>query len=76
MKMANQVGYLNWVKRMGSRNHSVFQEGKNKYEPCKCIKVNKNPRLGHFTTVQQTIDSIPIINSCRVVISISPSIYR
>ncbi|XP_059293098.1 probable pectinesterase 53 isoform X2 [Lycium ferocissimum] len=76
LRVANEDGYLNWINRMSSRNHSVFQEAKNKLEPCKLIKVNKNPKSGDFTTVQQAIDSIPIVNSCRVIISVSPGIYR
>ncbi|CAN4078784.1 unnamed protein product [Withania somnifera] len=77
LRMANQKhDYLNWINRMSSRNHSVFQEAKNKLEPCKFNKVNKNLKYGDVTTVQEAIDSIPIINSCRVVISISPGTYR
>lgn len=77
LKVANEEkDYLNWIHRMSSRNHSVFQEAKNKLEPCKFIKVNKNPKFGDFTTVQKAIDSIPIVNSCRVVISVSPGTYR
>ncbi|OIT23677.1 PREDICTED: probable pectinesterase 53 isoform X1 [Nicotiana attenuata] len=76
LKVANEDGFLNWINSISSRNHSVFQEAKNKFEPCKYIKVNKNPKHGDFTTVQEAIDSIPIVNSCRVVISVSPGIYR
>lgn len=77
LKVANQENdYLNWINRMSSRNHSVFQQAKNKLVPCKFIKVNKNPKFGDFTTIQKAIDSIPIINLCRVVISVIPGTYR
>ncbi|KAL7089836.1 hypothetical protein ACP275_12G002300 [Erythranthe tilingii] len=70
--------YFDWIKRMSSRNHSTnsFVEAKNKFEPCKFIKVNKNPKLGDFTTVKNAINSIPLFNPCRVVISVSPGTYR
>ncbi|XP_019177475.1 PREDICTED: probable pectinesterase 53 [Ipomoea nil] len=69
-------GYMDWVKHIGSRNHSVFQQAENKLQPCKTIKVNKNPKLGDFTTVQAAIDSIPTVNLCRVVISVGRGTYR
>lgn len=69
-------GYMDWIKHIGSRNHSVFQQAENKFQPCKIIKVHKKPKLGDFTTVQQAIDSIPIVNLCRVVISVGRGTYR
>nr|XP_027074283.1 probable pectinesterase 53 isoform X2 [Coffea arabica]XP_027078055.1 probable pectinesterase 53 isoform X2 [Coffea arabica] len=61
---------------MGSLNHSVFEEVKNQFTPCKKIKVHKNPRLGDYTTVQKAINAIPIINNCRVIISVSSGTYK
>ncbi|KAK4486000.1 hypothetical protein RD792_008658 [Penstemon davidsonii] len=68
--------YLNWVKNTGSRNRSIFMEAKNKFQPCKTVKVHKNSKLGDFTTVQQALNSIPLFNPCRVVITISPGTYK
>ncbi|CDP01931.1 unnamed protein product [Coffea canephora] len=61
---------------MGSLNHSVFEEAKNQFTPCKKIKVHKNPRLGDYTTVRKAINAIPIINNCRVIISVSAGTYK
>lgn len=71
-----EKAYFKWVKNVGSRNHSIFEEAKNKFTVCKRIKVNKNWKLGGFTTVQKAINSIPIINNCRVVISVAAGTYR
>lgn len=68
--------YSDWLRRMSWRNHSDFVvEAKNKFEPCKKIKVHKNPKLGDFTTVKKAIASIPLFNPCRVVISVGPGTY-
>ncbi|PON99512.1 Pectinesterase, Tyr active site [Trema orientale] len=62
---------------MGSFNkHSLFQKATNKFDPCFTIKVNQNPRLGAFTSVQKAISSLPVANDCRVVISLASGIYR
>lgn len=74
-----EQGDLNWVnfkQHALHLNHSLFQKAKNKFKPCKTIKVNKNPRLGNFVTVQKAINSLPVINLCRVVIFISAGTYR
>ncbi|XP_011100946.1 probable pectinesterase 53 [Sesamum indicum] len=72
----NEESYLNWVRRMSSRNHSNFLDAKNKFHPCKTIKVNKNPKLAHFTTLDAAISSIPLFNPCRLLISVGPGTYR
>ncbi|GMN29199.1 hypothetical protein TIFTF001_002338 [Ficus carica] len=71
-----EEAYLNWVKQMGSYRHSLFQRPMNKFHPCKTIKVNKNPRFGAFSSVQKAINSLPVVNNCRVIISLGPGIYR
>ncbi|KAL2552748.1 putative pectinesterase 53 [Forsythia ovata] len=71
-----EEGYLNWIRRMNFRNHSLFVEAKNKFEPCRIIKVHKNPKYGDFTTMHKAINSIPVVNLCRVVISVSAGTYR
>ncbi|XWS29229.1 hypothetical protein CRYUN_Cryun24cG0010400 [Craigia yunnanensis] len=68
--------YLNWVKQMSSYKHSLFGKAKNKLNYCLTIRVNKKPRLGEFATVQKAISSIPVVNDCRVVISIGAGAYR
>ncbi|XVF62152.1 hypothetical protein PTKIN_Ptkin08bG0194100 [Pterospermum kingtungense] len=68
--------YLNWVKRMSSFKHSLFGKAKNKLKPCLTIRVNKKPRQGEFATIQKAISSIPVVNHCRVVISIGAGTYR
>ncbi|KAE8010584.1 hypothetical protein FH972_006942 [Carpinus fangiana] len=72
----SEKAYLNWVKQVGSFKHSLFQKATNVFAPCKTIQVNTKSRFGDFVTVQKAIDSLPIVNHCRVVISISAGIYR
>lgn len=71
-----EEAYRSWVKRVGSFKHSVFQKAKNKLKPCLTIKVDKDQSLGHFASVQKAVDSLPVNNPCRVVISIGAGIYR
>lgn len=68
--------HRNWVKFIGSFNHSLFEKADNKLKPCLNIKVNKNPKKGHFVSVQKAIDYVSDGNHCRVVISVSRGIYR
>jgi pectinesterase len=72
----SEKAYLNWVKQVGSFKHSLFQKATNMFAPCKTIQVNTKSRFGDFVTVQKAIDSLPIVNHCRVVISISAGVYR
>ncbi|GAB4847505.1 Probable pectinesterase 53 [Ancistrocladus abbreviatus] len=69
---------MKWVEHIGFvKQQSFFQKSsKSMLKPCKTIKVNKNPKLGDFVSVQKAIDSLPVINLCRVVISISKGTYR
>lgn len=71
-----QEAHQKWVKHMGSFNHSLSQRGNNKPKPCLRIKVHKNPKKGKFVSVQEAINSLPVVNLCRVVISVSKGIYR
>ncbi|TYI49917.1 hypothetical protein E1A91_D12G066600v1 [Gossypium mustelinum] len=68
--------YMNWVKQKSSFKHSLFGKPKNKLKPCLTIRVNKKPSLAEFATVKKAISSIPVVNHCRVVISIGAGIYR
>ncbi|KAJ4847157.1 hypothetical protein Tsubulata_036539 [Turnera subulata] len=71
-----EEGYSRWLKQMGDYKHSsLFQEAKNKLKPCKTIKVDKTGS-GKFRTLQKAINSLPVINNCRVVIFVSAGIYR
>ncbi|XP_065858784.1 probable pectinesterase 53 [Euphorbia lathyris] len=73
-----EKGYMKWVKRRqdSAFKHGLFQKvKKNKLKPCLTIKVNKKSKSG-FVSVGKAIKSIPIVNNCRVVISIGPGIYR
>ncbi|CAK9157053.1 unnamed protein product [Ilex paraguariensis] len=80
LTVVSDEAYTKWVKQMGggcSFKHSdLFDRAKNKFKPCKTIKVDKNPRLGDFVSVQKAINSLPLVNFCRVVISISAGTYR
>ncbi|GAV75903.1 Pectinesterase domain-containing protein [Cephalotus follicularis] len=71
-----EEAYMNWVRKLPSFKNSVFQKAKNKLKPCLTIKVNKSPKLGDFVTVQKAINSLPVVNLCRVVVSISAGTYR
>ncbi|KAF5196103.1 Pectinesterase qrt1 [Thalictrum thalictroides] len=61
---------------MSSMTHSQFNKAKNKHKPCLIIRVNKKTKKGDFVTIQKAIDSVPLINLCRVVIFIHPGKYR
>lgn len=69
--------YVKWVRQMASFKHSLFQKGKNKFEPCLTVEVSKkNKRVGGFVTVQEAINSLPTGNLCRVVITVGAGTYR
>lgn len=72
----SEENYLNWVRRISWRNHSILMEPKEIFHPCKNIEVHKNPKKGDFTTVKKAIASLPLFNPCRVVISVGPGTYR
>ncbi|XP_010679844.2 probable pectinesterase 53 [Beta vulgaris subsp. vulgaris] len=80
--------YLQWVSHIGFKtdeHNRKFQQQKQKWKQegthlkaCKTIKVRKNPKPSskHYASVQEAINSLPISNLCRVVISIGPGTYR
>ncbi|KAJ6678732.1 ACYL-COA THIOESTER HYDROLASE YBHC-RELATED [Salix viminalis] len=74
--LVHEEDYLKWLEHMGSFKHSLFQKAKNKFKPCLTMKVSSKPRSGEFPTLQKAINSLPVINNCRVVISISAGTYR
>ncbi|KAH1131930.1 hypothetical protein J1N35_003308 [Gossypium stocksii] len=67
--------FMQWVKFVGSLNHSVFRTAKNKLFPSRTITVDKNPKSGDFTKIQDAIDSLPFINLVRVVIKVHAGVY-
>ncbi|KAB2072362.1 putative pectinesterase 53 -like protein [Gossypium arboreum] len=67
--------FMQWVKFVGSLNHSVFRTAKNKLFPSRTITVDKNPKYGDFTKIQDAIDSLPFINLVRVVIKVHAGVY-
>lgn len=71
-----QDEYLKWIRHMGSFKHSLFQNTKNKFKPCLTLKVSKNAKNGGFRSLQKAVNSLPIINRCRVRIHVAAGIYR
>ncbi|KAE9464509.1 hypothetical protein C3L33_03597, partial [Rhododendron williamsianum] len=68
--------FLKWVDFVGSLNHSLFKTAKNKLVASYTLTVDRNPATGDFTTIQDAIDSLPLVNLMRVVIRIHAGVYR
>ncbi|CAK9324223.1 unnamed protein product, partial [Citrullus colocynthis] len=68
--------YLKWIRHMGSFKHSLFKKTKNKFKPCLTLKVSKNTKAGGFRSLQKAINSLPVINRCRVLIHVTTGVYR
>ncbi|KAL9224083.1 hypothetical protein vseg_000153 [Gypsophila vaccaria] len=71
----SEVQFMKWVNFMGSLNHTLFKTAKNKLFPSYSLTVSKNPATGDFTTIQDAIDSLPVINLVRVVIKVKAGTY-
>ncbi|PKU71271.1 probable pectinesterase 53 [Dendrobium catenatum] len=67
--------FMRWVKFVGSLRHSLFGRAMNKLFPSYTLTVDKNPAKGDFTTIQEAIDSLPVINLLRVIIKINAGTY-
>ena len=67
--------FMKWVNFVGSLNHTLFKEAKNKVSPSFTLTVSKNLATGDFTSIQDAIDSLPAINLVRVVIKVKAGIY-
>ncbi|KAL9151492.1 hypothetical protein ABFS82_11G054800 [Erythranthe guttata] len=67
--------FLKWVDFVGSLKHSRFKTAKNKVFPSYTLTVDRNPQLGDFTSIQDAIDSLPLVNLVRVVIKIHAGVY-
>ncbi|KAF3788738.1 putative pectinesterase 53 [Nymphaea thermarum] len=68
--------FMMWVMWIDTLNHSLFETAMNKVYPSFVLTVDKNPAAGDFRTIQAAIDSLPIINSVRVIIKVNAGIYK
>eukprot|EP01018_Ginkgo_biloba_P013473 Gb_17798 [translate_table: standard] len=67
--------FMRWVRQIGNLRHSIFKTAEIKLLPSFCVTVDRTPGVGDFTSVQQAVDSVPIINLLRVVIKINAGVY-
>ena len=67
--------FMRWVKFVGDLKHSVFHKAMNMVFPSFTLTVDKNPATGDFATIQDAIDSLPLINLVRVVIKVNAGVY-
>nr|GMC96228.1 probable pectinesterase 53 [Ipomoea batatas]GMD31550.1 probable pectinesterase 53 [Ipomoea batatas] len=67
--------FMKWVRFVGSLKHSVFKAAKNKLFPSFTLTVDKNPAHGDFTSIQDAVDSLPLVNLVRVVIKVHAGVY-
>ena len=67
--------FMKWVNFVGHLKHSVFKAAKNKLFPSFTLTVAKNPAAGDFTSIQDAVDSLPLINLVRVVIKVHAGVY-
>ncbi|CAA0838618.1 Probable pectinesterase 53 [Striga hermonthica] len=72
----SQQQFIKWVDFMGSLKHSLFKTAKNKVFPSYTLTVDRNPLYGDFTSIQQAIDSIPLVNVLRVLIKVHAGVYK
>ncbi|KAL2453656.1 putative pectinesterase 53 [Abeliophyllum distichum] len=68
--------FMKWVNFVGSLKHSLFKTAKNKIFPSYTLTVDKNPAFGDFTSIQDAIDSLPMINLVRVLIKVHAGVYK
>ncbi|KAK6151859.1 hypothetical protein DH2020_014494 [Rehmannia glutinosa] len=67
---------MKWVDFVGSLKHTLFRTAKNKVFPSYTLTVDRNPVYGDFTSIQDAIDSLPMINVVRVVIRVHAGLYK
>ncbi|KAL9224550.1 hypothetical protein vseg_000574 [Gypsophila vaccaria] len=72
----SEMQFMKWVNFVGSLKHTLFRTANNKLFPSYTLTVSKNPSEGDFTTIQDAIDSLPIINLVRVAIMVKAGIYE
>lgn len=68
--------FMKWVQFVGKLKHTVFKTAKNKLFPSYTLTVDRNPAYGDFTTIQDAIDSLPAVNTVRVLIKIHAGVYK
>ncbi|KAK6151855.1 hypothetical protein DH2020_014490 [Rehmannia glutinosa] len=68
--------FMKWVDFVGSLKHTLFRTAKNKVFPSYTLTVDRNPVYGDFTSIQDAIDSLPMINVVRVVIRVHAGLYK
>lgn len=73
--LESEKQFMKWVDFVGSLKHSVFKAAKNKLFASYTLYVDKNPAAGDFTSIQEAIDSLPSINTVRVVIKVHAGVY-
>lgn len=67
--------FMKWVNFVGTLKHTVFKVAKNKLVASYTLHVDKNPGAGDFTSIQEAIDALPLINLARVVIKVHAGVY-
>ncbi|KAG0456261.1 hypothetical protein HPP92_024049 [Vanilla planifolia] len=67
--------FMRWVEFVGGLRHSLFGRAMNRVFPSFALVVDKNPGKGDFTSIQEAVDSIPLINLVRVVIKVNAGTY-
>ncbi|XP_057447236.1 probable pectinesterase 53 [Lotus japonicus] len=73
--LESEKQFMKWVDFVGSLKHTVFKAAKNKLFASYTLYVDKNPAAGDFTSIQEAIDSLPSINTVRVVIKVHAGVY-
>ncbi|XP_048320818.2 probable pectinesterase 53 [Ziziphus jujuba] len=71
----SELQFMKWVRFVGRLKHSVFRAAKNKLFPSITLRVSKNKASGDFTSIQDAIDSLPLVNLVRVVIKVHAGVY-
>ncbi|GFP86747.1 probable pectinesterase 53 [Phtheirospermum japonicum] len=68
--------FMKWVDFVGSLKHSIFRAANNKIFPSFTLTVDRNPLYGDFTSIQDALDSLPLLNLVRVVIRVHAGVYK
>ncbi|KAL3625420.1 putative pectinesterase 53 [Castilleja foliolosa] len=68
--------FMKWVDFVGTLKHSIFRAANNKIFPSYTLTVDRNPLYGDFTSIQEAVDSLPLVNLVRVVIRVHAGVYK